>query len=55
MDLEEKIERLKQELNESEANVHKAASFGKDLLETNRELEQRNEDLIIEHTRQIEV
>eukprot|EP00057_Strongylocentrotus_purpuratus_P003594 XP_003726967.1 PREDICTED: protein Spindly-A isoform X2 [Strongylocentrotus purpuratus] len=54
MDLEEKIERLKRELYESEANVHKAASFGKDLLETNRELEQRNEDLIIEHTRQIE-
>ena len=54
MDLDEEIEILKQKLKESEANLIKAASFGKDLLETNRELEQRNEDLVVEHTKQIE-
>nr|XP_054751253.1 protein Spindly-B-like [Lytechinus pictus] len=54
MDLEERIERLEQELKESEANGRTAASIGKHLLETNKELEQRNEDLITEHTKQIE-
>ncbi|XP_072176752.1 protein Spindly-A-like [Diadema setosum] len=51
--LESRVEELRQELREKEANLHKAATIGKQLLEENHKLEQQNEDLVNEYTAQI--
>ncbi|XP_071478420.1 protein Spindly-B-like [Diadema antillarum] len=51
--LESRVEELRQELREKDANLHKAATIGKQLLEENHKLEQQNEDLVNEYTAQI--